>query len=308
MARVKNRQFWESATMNNASFLQYYNRLVELSVAMFEWKNLPETVDPRFLELCLFGDGMCVFFKDEDIGFLALRCMIGGMLNVYNIPTMRTAYASNGYNKPLDETDSVIIFNNFTHTPSTLDVEVFARRMYNFDRTIDVNVNAQKTPVLISCDENQRLTLKNLYMKYEGNEPVIFGDKNINPNALKVFKTDAPYNAENIYRLKTQYWNEALTYLGISNTNIQKKERMISDEVTRNMGGVIASRYCRLEPRRMACEQIVKMFPELEGLECNYREDFREIDDEFVIEGASGEEKIVPVAEDLRTRTHLGGE
>lgn len=308
MARVKNRQFWESATMNNASFLQYYNRLVELSVAMFEWKNLPETVDPRFLELCLFGDGMCVFFKDEDIGFLALRCMIGGMLNVYNIPTMRTAYASNGYNKPLDETDSVIIFNNFTHTPSTLDVEVFARRMYNFDRTIDVNVNAQKTPVLISCDENQRLTLKNLYMKYEGNEPVIFGDKNINPNALKVFKTDAPYNAENIYRLKTQYWNEALTYLGISNTNIQKKERMISDEVTRNMGGVIASRYCRLEPRRMACEQIVNMFPELEGLECNYREDFREIDDEFVIEGESGEEKIVPVAEDLRTRTHLGGE
>lgn len=308
MAKVKNRQFWESATMNNASFLQYYNRLVELSVAMFEWKNLPETVDPRFLELCLFGDGMCVFFKDEEIGFLALRCMIGGMLNVYNIPTKRTAYASNGYNKPLDETDSVVIFNNFTHTPSTLDVEVFARRMYNFDRTVDVNVNAQKTPVLISCDENQRLTLKNLYMKYEGNEPVIFGDKNINPNALKVFKTDAPYNAENIYRLKTQYWNEALTYLGISNTNIQKKERMISDEVTRNMGGVIASRYCRLEPRRMACEQIVKMFPELEGLECNYREDFREIDDEFVIEGESGEEKIVPVAEDLRTRTHLGGE
>lgn len=307
MARVKDRQFWQSATMNNASFIQYYNRLTELSVAMFEWKNLPDTIDPRFLELCLFGDGMCVFFKDDDIGFLALRTMIGGNLNVYGIPTQRTAYASNGYNKMLDESNSVIIFNNFLHTPSTLDVEVFARRLYEFDRTIDVNVKAQKTPILITCDESQRLTFKNIYMKYEGNEPVIFGDKNLNPNAIKVFKTDAPYNAENIYRLKTQYWNEALTYLGISNTNIQKKERMISDEVTRNMGGVIASRYCRLEPRRMACRQIVEMFPELEGLDVDYREDFREIDDEFVIEGDSGEDKIVPVAEDLRTNTHLNG-
>lgn len=307
MPRIKNRQFYESAKMNNAEFLQYYNRLIELSVAMFEWKNLPDTVDPRYLELCLFGDGMCVFFKDEDLGFLALRTMIGGYLNVYGIPTERTAYATNGYNKPLNEENSVIIFNNFTHTPSSLDVEIFARRLWQIDRTIEVNVNAQKTPILISCEENQRLTMKNAYMKYEGNEPVIYGDKNISPNSIKVFKTDAPYIAEDLYKLKTQYWNEALTYLGISNTNIQKKERMISDEVTRNMGGVIASRYCRLEPRRQACEQIVRMFPELDGLDVDYREDFREIDDEFMITGQSGDEALIPVAEDLRTRTHAEG-
>lgn len=277
MGRVKNRNFWESASMNNASFMQYFNRLTELSVSMFDWKNLPSSVDPRYLELALFGDGMAIFFEDEVLGYLCLRVMIGGMLDVYQIPTDRTAYTSNGYNKKLDDTNSVIIFNNFLHTNSTLDVEVFSKRLYNLDRAIDVNANAQKTPVFIQCEETQRLTMKNLYMKYDGNQPFIFGDKNLNPQAIKVLKTDAPYVADKLYQLKTQIWNEALTYLGISNLNISKKERLITDEVTRNQGGTIASRYSRLEARRQACRQINEMF----GLNIwvDYREDYTLIDE-----------------------------
>lgn len=278
MSRVKNRQFWESASMNNSTFMQYYNRLLELSVSMFEWKNLPSTIDVRFLELALFSDGMAVFFKDDVLGCLALRTMIGGTLNVYQIPNIRTAYASNGYNKTLDNENSVIIFNNLIHTNSMLDVEMFAKRLYNIDRIIDVNVNAQKTPVLITCDENQRLTMKNLYMKYDGNEPVIFGDKNLSANSLKVLKTDAPYTADKLSDLKARIWNEALTYLGISNINTVKKERMITDEVIRNQGGTIASRYSRLEARRQACNQINEMFDL--NIWCDYREDYQSIDNE----------------------------
>lgn len=284
MGKAKNRQFWESATMNNYTFMQYYNRLTELSISMFEWKNLPDTIDARFLELVLFSDGMAVFFKDDEIGYLSLRTMIGGHLNIYQIPTIRTAYASNGYNRQLDEENSVIVFNNMLHTNSLLDVEQFAKRLYNLDRTIDVNANAQKTPILISCDETQRLTLKNLYMQYDGNVPVIYGDKNLNPNSLKVLTTGAPYVGDKLYQLKTQIWNEALTYLGISNINITKKERLITDEVTRNQGGTIASRYSRLEARRQACKTINEMF----GLNvwCDYREDFQTIDnDNDTVEG-----------------------
>lgn len=277
MAR-KNAQFWESARYNKDSFIQYYNRLAELSVSMFDWQNVPDTIDVRFLELSLFRDGMAVFFEDEVMGYLALRCMIGGQLDVYQIPTIRRAYASNGYNKPLDETNSVIIFNNMLHTNAMLDVEIFARRLDELDRIIDVNAKAQKTPVLISCDETQRLTLKNLYMQYEGNTPFIFGDKNLRPDALKAISTGAPYVADKLYTLKTQIWNEALTYLGISNTNVTKKERLISDEVNRNMGGVLANRYSRLNVRRQACEQINRMF----GLNMtvDYREDTRTVEEE----------------------------
>lgn len=278
MGRKKDSQFWESTYMNNRTYLQYYNRLTELAISMFEWQNLPKTVDQRFLEMCLFGDGMCVFFQDEVLGYLSLQCMIGGKLNVYRIPMERKAYATNGYQRNLDETNSVIIFNNYLHTNSLLDVEMFSKRLYNLDRAIDVNANAQKTPVLIQCDESQRLTMKNLYKQYEGNEPFIFGSKGLDASGLKVLQTGAPYVADKLYELKTQIWNEALTYLGISNINVVKKERMITDEVTRNQGGTVASRYSRLESRRQACKQINEMFNL--DIWVEYREDFQDVEEQ----------------------------
>lgn len=299
--RHRDLQFWESALMNNRTYMQYYQRLTELAISMFEWKNLPDTVDERFIEMCLFGDGMAIFFKDDVMGFLCLQCMINGRWNVYRIPIDRKAYATNGYNKKLTEKDSVIIFNNYLHTNSKLDVEMFSRRLYDLDRAIDVNAKAQKTPIVIACDENERLTMKNLYKQYDGNEPFIFGDKKLNTDGLKVLKTDAPYVADKLYQLKSQYWNEALTYLGISNTNITKKERMISDEVMRNMGGVIASRYSRLESRRQAVKKINEMFG-LE-IEVNYRADYREADDELMLTGATEDAVPTEMVVDVRSNT-----
>lgn len=287
MANKRNREFWESATKNNATYVQYYNRLTELSISMFEWKNLPDTIDERYLELALFSLGMAVFFKDEDIGYLALKTTISGEFNVYRIPVKRRAFADNGYNKELTIDDSVIIYNNMLHTNSMLDVRMFADKLADIDRSIVINARAQKTPVLVQCSENERLTMVNLYKEFDGNAPVIYGDKQLNKNGVTVLKTDAPYTADKLYQLKTQYWNEALTYLGISNINSVKKERMITDEVTRNQGGVVASRYSRLESRRQACKQINNMF----GLDiwCDYREDYRQLDDLIQPEEIIGE-------------------
>lgn len=278
MGRNKRDTKWlDSALMNNRTYIQYYNRLTELALSMFDWKNLPDTIDPRFIEMCLFADGKAVFFKDEDLGHLCLQVAISGRLNVYRIPIDRRAYATNGYNKNLTIDNSVIIYNNFMRTNSKLDVEMFARRLYNLDRIIDVNANAQKTPVLIKCTEDERMTMKQLYMQYDGNEPFIFGESDLNTNGLTVLKTDAPYVADKLYQLKTQLWNEALTYLGIMNVNTTKKERMVTDEVTRNNGGTVASRYSRLAVRQQACEEINRMFDL--NISCDYREDYITLDE-----------------------------
>lgn len=295
MARRKT-NFWESAVMNNATYIQYYNRLIELSIAMFDWTGLPDTIDPRFLELTLFKYGQAVFFEDEVMGYLALTNAVQGGFDVYGYPVASRAYSPyNNYQKTLTLDDSVIIYNNYLRKPSSLDVEVFAKRLYNLDRVIDVNANAQKTPVLIKCAETQRLTMKNLYKEFDGNSPVIFGDNGLNDANFTVLSTEAPYVADRIYQLKTQIWNEALTYLGISNINVQKKERLITDEVSRNMGGVIASRYSRLNARQKACEKINKMF----GLNvwCEYRDDYRELDEELEDVNEDDDEKEPEVKE-----------
>ncbi len=276
---------WESALLNNRTYLQYYNRLLELAINMYEWKNLPDTVDERFLELTLFSDGMAVYFRDEILGDLCLQTMIGGNLDVYRIPMERTAYAANGYQVRLNPTNSVIIFNNYTHTNSMLDIEMYARRLYNIERTIDVNVNAQKTPVMVIGSEAQRLTLKNLMMQYDGNEPFIYGDDKLSVNALNVLRLDAPYVADKLNILKRQIWNEALTYLGIENSNTEKKERLVTDEITSNLGGVEAQRFCRLNARRKAAEQINAMFG------TNITVDFREENKVKYFDESEDEEK-----------------
>lgn len=300
MARRKKTQFATSARENNRAYGIYLQRLTELAISMFDWKNLPDTIDPRFLELTLFTDGQVVFFQDEELGYLGLQCIINGQLNVYRIPIQRRAFAVNGYQRQLNINNSVIIYNNLLHTNSEPDIRYYARRLWNLDRIIDVNVNAQKTPVLIQSTEEQRLTMLNLYKEYDGNVPVIMGDKNLDINGMKALKTDAPYVSDKIYQLKTQIWNEALTYLGISNLNIQKKERLVADEVTRAMGGTIASRYSRLEARRQACDEINKMFG-LE-IEVDYREDYREMDDETMFSGETGDGRLTDVVYDIRTK------
>lgn len=283
--------FGESATVNNLTYMQYLNRLTELSVSMFEWKNLPPTVDERYLELHLFETGSMVYFNDEVIGNLCLDCLPSGRLDVYGNPVLRRAYSGyNNYQKLLKESNSVIIWNNYLHTNSVLEVKMFAKRLYNLDRIIDVNANAQKTPVLIQGTEQQRLTLKNLYKEFDGNSPFIFGDKNLDLNSLKCLQTGAPYVCDKLYNLKQMYWNEALTYLGINNTGAQKRERMLAIESSQAQGGTISSRYSRLQSRREAVEKINAMFGT--NIEVNYREDFMSVYEGQGVDTTEGESEV----------------
>ena len=274
-------QFYDSL-FDALSYQSFYrDRLTDIALSCVKWKNLPEEIDPRFLEWCLFYDGMAIFFKDDITEkFVCIQVMPSGQFNMYRIPKERTAYAVNGYqNSDLNENNSVIIYNNLLRKPSVQDIEIYAKKLTNIDLTLNVNVNAQKTPIAIICDETQRLTFQQLYQNYAGNMPFIFGDKGLNLDNVKSINTQADYKGEELNKLKTDIWNEALTYLGISNINVQKKERLITDEVSRNMGGVIASRYSRLNARQVACDKINKMF----GLNvwCEYRDDYRELDDEL---------------------------
>ena len=260
-----------AAIQNIRTYDYYFMRLSNIAVSIFEWKNLPDTVDARFLEMSIFRNGMCLFFEDPVIGYLALPCAIGGKLNVYNIPTMRRAFAANGYYAMRDESNSVIIYHNYFHDVPTWDVEMFAQRLAEYQRTIDVNVGAQKTPVLLACDDDQKASVENAYLSYSGNTPVIVANKAMNPNMITVLKTDAPFVADAIEELRVMVWNDAMSYLGVSNVNVTKKERLITDEVQRNMGGVLASRNSPLQMRRQAADEINKMFNL--NIEVDYRED-----------------------------------
>lgn len=261
--KTNNGMFIDSAVSNKSAYYTYYTQLLEIAISRFKWINLPDTVDARFLEVILNTKGFALFFKDEDIGYLGMNTTIGGRLSNYNIPINRQAFASNGYRANRTIKDSVIVWNNLIHTNGQTKLLEFAKDLYNLECIIRTNANAQKTPLMILCDERTRLTMENLYQKYQGNAPFIFGSSrntDLSVTSIQAMNTQAPYLADKLYQLKTNIWNEALTFLGIPNVSVSKKERMVTDEVNRMQGGVFASRYSATEARKQACNEINKMF------------------------------------------------
>lgn len=240
----------------------YRNLMLELSMSSFKWTGLEGYADYRTLEMTCFWGGSALFFEDDIMGMLVLPWTPNGNFDVNGNPTVRRAYSRyNSYTNTLTYLNSVIIWNNLMRLNSVDVCNIYAERLWQYDRTVDINVNAQKTPILITATEKQRLSMANLYDKYEGNSPVIFGDKNtLTAENIKAINTTAPFIADKVYDVRSKIWNEALTYLGIANIQITKKERMLTDEVNRQMGGVIACRNSRLRARQTACEKINEMF------------------------------------------------
>ena len=253
-------QLNEEIFLNSWTTIDYLNRLKEYALNMFEWINLPKTVDARFIELVLFEEGKINFFEDKIIGFLALRVNESGKQNVYNEFDKKHIYANNGFSRVRNLRNSVTIYNNYLRTPTYTTVNLYAIRLARVTRAIDLNIEAQKTPVLITCPENQKLSLKNVYEQYKGNAPVIYTDSEFNLDSIKVLKTDAPFVVDKLTLYKHDIWNEVMTFLGVDNPTQDKKERLVANEVDANDEQIEQARFNMLDARKDACKKINDMF------------------------------------------------
>lgn len=242
------------------TFHDYYSRLKAIALSIYKWEGLPDSCNARFLEDTLFHYGIAIFVKDETMSFLNLRAAQCGMLNVYNEPTGYNAF-STGYNQYYDVDDCVIIRNNPLEKSTDSTIRLFAERLTRIEMSMGVNINAQKTPILIRCDEKTKTSLKNLYLDYEGNEPVIFGSKALQEKPLEVLKTDAPFVVDKLRAEKHAVWDEALEFLGINtNPSDKKKERLIVAEVDSNNEQIDIQSLTMLASRQKACEEINKKY------------------------------------------------
>lgn len=259
---AKKRQFEESLADNMVSYRYYLSRFRELSISNFKWEGLPESCNVRFLEQALFDKGNAVFFQDEQINeYLTLWVTYQKGFNVYGDWSSYNAQGFNGYrSRELTPADSVIIYNNMLHRSTYPVADMYARRLYQLDRTIDINVKNTRQPKIILCDEKQRVSMQNLVMQVDGGYNNIYADKALNLEMIKVLDLSAPYLCDKLQQLKTDLWNEALTYLGISNSVVNKRERLITDEVLTNQGGIFASRASRLYERQEAADKINRLF------------------------------------------------
>ena len=200
-------------------------------------------------------------FHDEEKGFMVTKCVEAGMLNYYDEPTLVRGFGTNYMSEPMENNEeAIIIRNNDEMIPTSPTIQLYALRLAELSRTIDINVNAQKTPIVILCNERQKQTLKNVYKQWSGNEPVIYGDKNLDIDGIKTIKTDAPVVFPQLQLQKHAVWNECMTFLGINNANQDKRERLVVDEVSANDEQIEQAAQVMLKSRQRACELINEKF------------------------------------------------
>lgn len=249
-----------------SAFADYFHRLKNLAVTMFKWENLPSSVNERYLEWSLFIYGKAVFFEHPTRGFMCLNGVLEG-LNFYNDPLrIRPISPVESFSSiPADE--CVLIRNTPDMYPTFLTTVRYAKSLYDIDASIDVNVAAQKTPILILTDVKQKMSAQAMYQKYNGNTPVIYGMKGtFDPNSFQVLRTDAPFVAGQLQDIKITKYNEYLSFLGIGMSD-EKRERRITGEIEpfRQQANALAN--IGLSQRKHAC----KLINDLWGLNVDVR-------------------------------------
>lgn len=262
---------------NNATFIDFLDRLRLLATSIFSWTNLDKLCGDgaeRFMEQNLYEYGRAVVVKDEELGCLALRVNPADTYNVYYMPTKIMAW-SIGYEKQYNLEDVVYVMNNELQKPTIETAMLFAYRLYEAERVTDVNLNAQKTPVLIEGDTKTILTLKQVYEQYSGNTPFIFGNKQYDlSNALNVLNTGAPYIVDKVYQHKKSLLNDYINFLGIKSFSTEKKERLVGEEAKGNEELSTFYLNCFYKTRQKAVDEINEKFKpkELIKLEANIKE------------------------------------
>lgn len=261
--------FRDAVLMNSSTYNDYLQRMKKICFSMFEWQNLPPSMNARFLEMCLFYNGQAAMFYDDEMGFINSMAADGGYINIYGLPTEIQCYSYRfNQRRSLYTIDTgeekgkecILVMNNFERIPTASTINLFAKRLAEAQRTADVNISSSRYPVLITTDQKQYFTMKKMYEEYDGNTPVIFADKNVvTPDAIKSIKTDVPFIANDIMEYKLKIWDEFLTFMGLNNL-AEKKERLITSEADSNNEVINLNLQALLIPRKEACKQFNEKF------------------------------------------------
>lgn len=273
--------------LNNFTFIDFFDRLKRVATSIFKWKNLPETMNERWLELCLFYKGMAGILKYDNYGIINTEASWSGNIDIYGLPTLVYCYSTSFFSEQRVRYDgkvsieelskiygiqndnlkeAILVMNNIDMQPTFIAMELFAYRLYKVQRTIDINLDLIKKPFIIGCNEQDKLSMQKFMMDVENNQNMIFATQDFDPsNSIKIFDLNVNNHVEELENEKRTILSEALTTLGVNSILVDKAERLISDEGKKDNEFINYNLQYYWKQRKEACEQFNKLFkPEKE--------------------------------------------
>lgn len=253
-----------SQLYNYKTYLNYKDKMLSLALNVFQFKNMNPFIDMSRVNYSLFCNGSIAFFKDDVTGeLIALPYTVVGSLDMYGRPqAIRPLPYFGAYNRTLYKRNNefVIMYDNEARLPLYPKLIESAERMALIKRNIDINIAQQSTNRIWTAPEEKMATLKGLLEQVDSNVNTIVAYDGLDVNEINTILNVAPFVADKLNDAKKEEWSEFLEMVGITSSVVQKKERLITDEVFTSMGGTIASRFNRYESRRKAVEEINRLF------------------------------------------------
>lgn len=251
-----------SQLYNYKTYLNYRDKMLALAMNVFQFKGLNNFIDMALVNKTLLMNGSIAFFLDDVTGdLLAMPYTSLGSLDYYGRPTRIQPIPYFGtYKRVLNRNEFVIMYDNNSHIPLYPQLTQSAERMALIKRGIDINISQQMTNRFWKTSEENEKTLKAILNQVDSNVETIVTYDNFELDETQQVLNPAPFVADKLNNCKKEEWAEFLEVIGISETQINKKERNITDEIMFSMGGTIASRFNRYESRRKAIEEIKEKF------------------------------------------------
>lgn len=252
----------------NRTEQMYIRVLSEMCMNRFTWSNLPNSVKPRYMEKVLYSNALVVFFPHEATGnFLCLRGAGNGMWNIYDDPTSFIVTGNSIINETIQAKDCVPIWGNYMRMPDVDIVLLYAMKLANLDRSIEIVSANMRTSRLITATQDQLLTYQNINQQIDEGVKTIFLKEAIDAENIKAHDmgTDPRYLPA-LTSAKKELWNECLTLLGVNNNaGEDKKERLVADEVEANDDQVLVHRATSMKARQEACDEINRKYKYPDG-------------------------------------------
>ena len=251
-----------SQISNWKTYLMYKNQMLTLAKNVFEFKNLPDSVDVAYMNQKLLINGAVAFFKDDITDdLMCLPFSSETMIpDVYGRPQKINVMGENGFNRWLNKDQFVIMYDNNSMLPIYLDIIQYAQRIALCVRTQDVNIKQQRTPRLWKVPQDKEKSIKNAIDDIDAFADQVATYDSTKLQDIEAVLAPAPFVSDKIDDHLKIIWAEFFRLIGVANLQEQKKERVIRDEMLVSQGGTIASRYARFEPRKRAIEKINKLF------------------------------------------------
>lgn len=248
--------------IENQRIYQYYkNRLISLALSQFIWDfGDITTCDRLFFEKKLLFEGKACMLKPAGSDmWLSLGYVSDGTLDVYGYPTKIRGVGYNSAN--IEPSEWLILYDNATKQSLMEGIDLYARLLWEQHMTYRSNLKHQNIPYIVASTKNQELSFKNFFAKMFAFQPYFLMKRREDIEALKVEKTDVPYLGKEMFECLKVIWSEAVSMLGICPSGgIDKKERLITDEVAFDKEEYIVARNTRELMRKEFCNKFNKMF------------------------------------------------